>query len=132
MVTVKYKLRRRRLRQQRSTRFDGIDGNVLALAMSVRADDADGADAIQMNATSSRGIAVVTMGSFFPASEHSPVPSAEADLRLPRQIVDDRHGRGSTIVTSQLPVDHWHEVIGNPPSPMPSSTASCTTPTGSR
>jgi IstB-like ATP binding protein len=25
-----------------------------------------------------------------------------------------RHGRGSTIVTSQLPVDHWHEVIGNP------------------
>ena len=30
------------------------------------------------------------------------------------EIVDDRHGRGSTIVTSQLPVDHWHEVIGNP------------------
>jgi hypothetical protein len=23
------------------------------------------------------------------------------------EIVDDRHGRGSTIVTSQLPVDHW-------------------------
>ena len=30
------------------------------------------------------------------------------------EIIDDRHGRGSTIVTSQLPVDHWHEVIGNP------------------
>ena len=30
------------------------------------------------------------------------------------EIVDDRHNRGSTIVTSQLPVDHWHEVIGNP------------------
>ena len=30
------------------------------------------------------------------------------------EIVDDRHGRGSTIVTSQLPVDHWHEVIANP------------------
>ena len=30
------------------------------------------------------------------------------------EIVDDRHGRGSTIVTSQLPVDHWHEVIGDP------------------
>jgi DNA replication protein DnaC len=30
------------------------------------------------------------------------------------EIVDDRHGRGSTIITSQLPIDHWHEVIGNP------------------
>ena len=26
----------------------------------------------------------------------------------------DRHGRSSTIVTSQLPVDHSHELIGNP------------------
>ena len=25
------------------------------------------------------------------------------------EIVEDRHNRGSTIVTSQLPVDHWHE-----------------------
>ena len=30
------------------------------------------------------------------------------------EIVDDRHNRGSTIVTSQLPVDHWHEAISNP------------------
>ena len=30
------------------------------------------------------------------------------------EIVDDRHGRSSTIVTSQLPVDHWHEVIVDP------------------
>lgn len=30
------------------------------------------------------------------------------------EIVDDRHGRGSTIVTSQLPVKHWHEVIADP------------------
>src|SRR5437667_429776 len=30
------------------------------------------------------------------------------------EIVDDRHRRGSTIVTSQLPVDHWHEAIANP------------------
>ena len=28
--------------------------------------------------------------------------------------VDDRHGGGSAIVTSQLPVDHWHEVIVAP------------------
>jgi DNA replication protein DnaC len=30
------------------------------------------------------------------------------------QIVDDRHGRASTIVTSQLPVDSWHDVIPDP------------------
>jgi DNA replication protein DnaC len=30
------------------------------------------------------------------------------------EIVDDRHNRGSTIVTSQLPVEHWHEIIANP------------------
>ena len=30
------------------------------------------------------------------------------------EIIDDRHGRGSTVVTSQLPVENWHEVIANP------------------
>lgn len=30
------------------------------------------------------------------------------------EILDDRHGCASTIVTSQVPVDTWHEVIGDP------------------
>lgn len=30
------------------------------------------------------------------------------------EILDDRHGRASTIVTSQIPVQHWHDVIGEP------------------
>jgi DNA replication protein DnaC len=30
------------------------------------------------------------------------------------EIVDDRHGRRSTIITSQLPVDHWHDNLGEP------------------
>ena len=30
------------------------------------------------------------------------------------EILEDRHGRGSTIVTSQLPVDHFHDAIGDP------------------
>ncbi len=29
------------------------------------------------------------------------------------EIMEDRHGLRSTIVAGQLPVDHWHEVIGN-------------------
>lgn len=30
------------------------------------------------------------------------------------EVIEDRHGGASTIITSQLPVDHWHEVIGDP------------------
>jgi DNA replication protein DnaC len=30
------------------------------------------------------------------------------------EIVEDRHGRGSILITSQLPVTTWHEVIGEP------------------
>lgn len=30
------------------------------------------------------------------------------------EILEDRHGLKSTLVTSQLPVDHWHEQIGDP------------------
>ena len=30
------------------------------------------------------------------------------------QILEDRHNLQSTIITSQLPVKHWHEIIGNP------------------
>lgn len=29
-------------------------------------------------------------------------------------IIDDRHGRGSTILTSQVPVKHWHELLADP------------------
>lgn len=30
------------------------------------------------------------------------------------EIVEERYGRGSTMVTSQLPVKAWHDVIGEP------------------
>jgi DNA replication protein DnaC len=30
------------------------------------------------------------------------------------EILEDRYGRKSTVVTSQIPVERWHEVIGNP------------------
>ena len=28
------------------------------------------------------------------------------------EVLDDRHGHSSTIVTSQLPIEHWHSAIG--------------------
>ena len=30
------------------------------------------------------------------------------------EIVEDRHGNSSTLITSQLPRDKWHDVIGDP------------------
>ena len=30
------------------------------------------------------------------------------------EILDDRHNRKSTLVTSQLPVEQWHDYIGEP------------------
>ena len=30
------------------------------------------------------------------------------------EIIEDRYGRSATIITSQLPVDRWHELIGDP------------------
>jgi DNA replication protein DnaC len=30
------------------------------------------------------------------------------------EIVEDRHGRSSTLIASQLPVKTWHDLIGDP------------------
>ena len=30
------------------------------------------------------------------------------------EILEDRYGRRSTMIASQLPVDRWHEIIGEP------------------
>jgi len=30
------------------------------------------------------------------------------------EVIEDRHGSASTIITSQLPVENWHEMIGDP------------------
>lgn len=30
------------------------------------------------------------------------------------EILEDRHGLRSTVVAAQLPVDNWHEIIGDP------------------
>jgi DNA replication protein DnaC len=30
------------------------------------------------------------------------------------ELLEDRHGRRATLVTSQLPLDHWHQALGDP------------------
>lgn len=41
-------------------------------------------------------------------------PLGDIEQRDMLEILEDRHGRGSTIVTSQLPVEKWHDYIGDP------------------
>lgn len=41
-------------------------------------------------------------------------PLQEAERRDLLEILEDRYGTRSTIVTSQLPPAHWHEAIGEP------------------
>jgi DNA replication protein DnaC len=43
-----------------------------------------------------------------------PEPLTAEQRRDLLEIVEDRHGRASTVITSQLPVARWHELIGDP------------------
>ena len=41
-------------------------------------------------------------------------PLSDSERRDVLEIVEDRAGRRSTIVTSQLPIKKWHDNIGEP------------------
>ena len=41
-------------------------------------------------------------------------PLSDEQRRDLLEILEDRHGTRATLVTSQLPVEHWHEAIGKP------------------
>lgn len=41
-------------------------------------------------------------------------PMSAAERRDLLEVVEDRHGLASTILTSQLPIEHWHENIRDP------------------
>jgi DNA replication protein DnaC len=41
-------------------------------------------------------------------------PLTDEQRRDLLEIVEDRYNRRSTIVVSQVPPDHWHEIIGDP------------------
>ena len=42
------------------------------------------------------------------------VPLDPKERALLLEIIEDRHGRKSTIITSQLPVSSWYDAIGDP------------------
>ena len=52
-----------------------------------------------------------------PASSSSSSTIGASNRSTPRdlyEILEERYGRRSTILTSQIPVDKWHAFIGDP------------------
>lgn len=47
-------------------------------------------------------------------ADYGMTPLGERDRRDLLEILDDCVGQRATLVTSQLPVDHWHAVVGDP------------------
>jgi DNA replication protein DnaC len=41
-------------------------------------------------------------------------PLTDPERRDLLEVIEDRHGIASTILTSQLPIENWHEYIGDP------------------
>ena len=58
-------------------------------------------------------------------------PLKDGERRDFLEICDDRYQRRSFILTSQMPIAHWHEQIGDPTLPTASSTAWFITPIAS-
>jgi DNA replication protein DnaC len=40
-------------------------------------------------------------------------PMSAPERRDLLEVIEDRHGTASTVVATQLPIDHWHENIGD-------------------
>lgn len=43
-----------------------------------------------------------------------PEPLTAEQRRDLLEIVDDRYDRGSLLITSQVPISAWHDVVGDP------------------
>ena len=41
-------------------------------------------------------------------------PMNDPERRELLELIEERHGNTSTLITSQLPVEHWHDHIGDP------------------
>jgi DNA replication protein DnaC len=41
-------------------------------------------------------------------------PLTDSERRELLEVIEDRHGNVSTLITSQLPVENWHDHIGDP------------------
>jgi IstB-like ATP binding protein len=62
-----------------------------------------------------RLIAALEHVSLLILDDWGPEPLTADQRRDLLEIVDDRYDKGSLLITSQLPVSQWHDVIADPP-----------------
>jgi DNA replication protein DnaC len=41
-------------------------------------------------------------------------PLTDPERRDLLEVIEDRHGIGSTLIASKLPIENWHDHIGDP------------------
>lgn len=61
-----------------------------------------------------RVLAKITRTSVLVLDDLGLAAMTDSERRDLLEVIEDRHGSASTIITSQLPIEHWHEVIGDP------------------
>lgn len=54
------------------------------------------------------------MGRLLIIDDWGPEPLNAEQRRDLLEIVDDRDGKGALLITSQVPISRWHEIIGDP------------------
>jgi DNA replication protein DnaC len=62
----------------------------------------------------SRLIAAVERIRLLIIDDWGPEPLTAEQRRDLLEIVDDRYEKGSLLITSQVPINRWHELVGNP------------------
>lgn len=80
--------------------------NLIKLLQRLQLAKADGSYQKEMNRLEGLNLLILDDWGLQPLDQH-------AQLAL-LQIMEDRHGKAATIITSQLPVSKWHEYIGDP------------------
>jgi len=80
--------------------------NLIKLLQRLQLAKADGSYQKEMNRLERLNLLILDDWGLQPLDQH-------AQLAL-LQIMEDRHGKAATIITSQLPVSKWHEYIGDP------------------
>lgn len=80
--------------------------NLIKLLQRLQLAKADGSYQKEMSRLERLNLLILDDWGLQPLDQH-------AQLAL-LQIMEDRHGKSATIITSQLPVSKWHDYIGDP------------------
>ena len=78
--------------------------NTIKLMAQLKMAKADGSSIKEMNRLEKQDLLIL--------DDFGIQPFDKASRSSLLEIIEDRHGKRSTIITSQLPVQQWYEVIG--------------------